>query len=56
MKVFGCTAYVHIPHEKRTKLDLKVKNPSSLGILYIKKGIDIVTLPAQYEIKQRCGF
>ena len=25
LKVFGCTAYVHIPDERRTKLDPKAK-------------------------------
>ena len=44
LTVFGCIAYVHILYEKRTKLDPKVRTASSLLTLYIKKGIDVITL------------
>ena len=32
LRVFGCDAYVHVPKEKRTKLDSKSENASLLGI------------------------
>ena len=32
LKVFGCDAYVHVPKEKRTKLDSNLKSASLLGI------------------------
>ncbi len=32
-KVFGCIAYMHVPHEKISKLDPKAENVSSLDIL-----------------------
>ena len=34
LKVFVCDAYVHVPKEKRSKLDNKVKKVSLLIILY----------------------
>jgi hypothetical protein len=33
LKVFGCIAYMHVPHEKISKLDPKAENVSSLDIL-----------------------
>ena len=32
-KIFGCICYAHVPAEKRTKLDQKVKNVSFLVIV-----------------------
>jgi hypothetical protein len=32
LRVFGCIAYVHVPNEKRSKLDPKAENASSLDI------------------------
>ena len=32
LKVFGCDAYVHVPKEKRSKLDNKSENVSLLAI------------------------
>jgi len=31
LKVFGCIAYVHVPDEKRSKLDPKVKKCIFIG-------------------------
>jgi hypothetical protein len=33
LKMFGCIAYVHVPNEKRSKLDPKAESVSSLDIL-----------------------
>ena len=32
LRVFGCDVYVHVPKEKRTKLDSKSKGAYLLGI------------------------
>ena len=45
LKGFGCIASVHVLDERRTKLDQRPKNAFSLGILYNKKGIIVITLP-----------
>ncbi|MCO5610634.1 hypothetical protein L7F22_064873 [Adiantum nelumboides] len=37
-KVFGCIAYVHVPHELRTKLDSKVKKCVFIGYSIEQKG------------------
>jgi hypothetical protein len=31
LKVFGCIAYVHVPHEKKSKLDPKVEKCIFIG-------------------------
>ena len=31
LRVFGCEAFMHVPKEKRSKLDNKVENASLLG-------------------------
>jgi len=38
LRVFGCDAYVHVPKEKRTKLDIKSKNCIFIGYKYGLKG------------------
>ena len=38
LKVFGCIAYVHIPNEKRTKLDPKTKDRIFIGYSLLPKG------------------
>jgi len=35
MMVFGCDAYVHVPKEKRIKLDRNLKGSSLLGITMV---------------------
>ncbi|MCO5563081.1 hypothetical protein L7F22_016717 [Adiantum nelumboides] len=37
-KVFGCIAYVHVPHELRTKLDLKAEKCVFNGYSIEQKG------------------
>ena len=44
VKAFGCIAYVYVLDERRTKMDPKEENASSLGILYSKNGIVDITL------------
>ena len=34
LKIFSCIDYVHVPDERRTRLDPKAKNATSLGIPY----------------------
>ena len=38
MKIFGCTAYTHIPEDERKKLDSKAKKCIFLGYGGLKKG------------------
>jgi hypothetical protein len=38
LKVFGCIAYVHVPHELQTKLDLKAEKCVFIGYSYEQKG------------------
>ncbi len=45
LRVFGCIAYVHVPDEKKSKLDQKLRNVSSLDILQNKRDIDVSILP-----------
>jgi transposase InsO family protein len=44
LRVFGCIAYVHVPDEKRSKLDLKLRNVSSLDTPQNKMDIDVSAL------------
>ena len=41
MKVFGCDAYVHVPKEKRIKLDNKDEKCFFIGYKYYLKGFNI---------------
>ena len=41
LKVFGCEAYVHVPKEKRSKLDNKAKKCIFIGYKYGLKGYNI---------------
>ena len=41
MKVFGCDAYVHVPKEKRSKLDNKAKKGIFIVYKYGMKGYKI---------------
>jgi len=38
LKVFGCIAYVHVPDEKRSKLDTKVEKCIFIGYSSEQKG------------------
>ena len=38
LKVFGCEAYVHVPKEKKSKLDKKTKRYVFIGNKYHLKG------------------
>ena len=41
MKVFGCDVYVHVPKEKRNKLDNKAEKCIFIGYKYVMKGYKI---------------
>ena len=41
LRVFGCDAYVHVPKEKRTKLDIKSEKCIFIGYKYGLKGYKI---------------
>jgi hypothetical protein len=38
LRVFGCIAYVHVPHERRLKLDPKVEKCIFIGYSLKQKG------------------
>jgi hypothetical protein len=38
LRVFGCIAYVHVPNEKRSKLDPKVEKCIFIGYFLEQKG------------------
>jgi len=38
LRVFGCDAYVHVPNENRSKLDIKAKKCICIGYKYRIKG------------------
>jgi hypothetical protein len=38
LRVFGCIAYVHVPHEKKSKLDPKVEKFIFVGYSLEQKG------------------
>ncbi len=38
LKVFGCIAYVHVPNEKKSKLDPKVEKCIFIGYFLEQKG------------------
>jgi hypothetical protein len=38
LRVFGCIAYVHVPDEKRSKLDLKAEKCIFIGYYLEQKG------------------
>ena len=41
LKDFGCDAYVHVPKEKRSKLDNKAKKCIFIGYKYGMKSVDV---------------
>ena len=41
LKIFGCPVYVHIPKEKRTKLDLSGKKGIFVGYYEVSKAFGI---------------
>ena len=41
LKIFGCPVYVHIPKEKRTKLDPSGKNGIFVGYCEVSKAFRI---------------
>lgn len=43
LKVFGCTAYIHIPKEKRRKLDMKAEKAIFVGYSSKSKGYRLMT-------------
>ena len=46
LKVFGCIAYVHVPNERRTKMDPKAKKCIFIRYsLHNRKGTIVMTLP-----------
>jgi hypothetical protein len=44
-RVFGCIAYVHVPDEKRLKLDPKAEKCIFIGYSLEQKGYRCFTLP-----------
>jgi hypothetical protein len=46
-RMFGCIAYVHVPDEKRSKLDPKAEKCIFIGYSLIKKDIYVSTLPLE---------
>ena len=44
LRVFGCDAYVHVPKEKRTKLDSKYERCIFIGYTYCLKGYKLWNL------------
>ena len=49
LKVFGCIAYVHIPDERRTKLDPKAEKCIFIGYSLQQKGYCCYN-PSTYRI------
>jgi hypothetical protein len=47
LKVFGFIAYMHVPKEKRSKLDPKVKKYIFIGYSLKQKGLDASILPLE---------
>jgi hypothetical protein len=45
LKVFGCIAYVHVPDEKKSKLDPKADKCIFIGYSLKQKGYRCFTLP-----------
>ncbi len=46
LKIFGWIAYVHVPNQDKTKLNLKIKNASFFNIPWNNKmSINVSTLP-----------
>jgi len=44
-RMFGCITYVHVPNEKRSKLDPKVEKCIFIDIPQNKKDINVSILP-----------
>ncbi|GBN95120.1 Retrovirus-related Pol polyprotein from transposon TNT 1-94 [Araneus ventricosus] len=49
LRVFGCSAFVHIPKEKHTKWDAKAKEMMFIGYCQDRKGYRLID-PVSYEI------
>jgi hypothetical protein len=49
-KIFGCPIYIHVPKEKRTKLDPSCKNGSFVGYSESSKAYQIY-IPGQRQIE-----
>jgi len=47
LRVFGCIAYVHVPDEKRSKLDPKAKKCIFIGYSLKQKGYRCFNLSTQ---------
>ncbi len=45
LRVFGCIAYVHVPNEKRSKLDPKAKKCIFIGYSFEQKKYRCSTFP-----------
>ncbi len=43
LRIFGCDAYVHIPKDKRKKLDFKSQKCILVGIMILLRLIDYIT-------------
>lgn len=43
LRIFGCDAYVHIPKDKRKKLDFKNQKCILVGIMILLRLIDSIT-------------
>ena len=50
LKVFGCAAFSHIPHDERQKLDMKAKKCIFLGYSNVTKGYCL------YDINKKIIF
>ncbi len=43
LRIFGCDAYVHIPKDKKKKLDLKSQKCILVGIMILLRLINFIT-------------
>jgi hypothetical protein len=50
LRIFGCPVYIHVPKQKRTKLDLSAKKGTSVGYRESSKAYQIY-IPGQRQIE-----
>jgi hypothetical protein len=51
LRVFGCTAYCHVPDEERKKLEPKARKCVFIGYNELKKGYRVMTVCSQLRVR-----
>jgi len=56
IQIFGCQAYMHVPNEKRSKLDPKLVEGFFVGLSENKKGYVIVDSQNHLQLYKSCCY